>query len=367
VITIPIIFLITGFTVAHFYLKFSPMTAFATLMASIFGSIIAFNYYEMLANLFISHGYGGNWAAAGCFILTFVLGFALVRVPVDAMVGAKIDFGNTPKVTINLVLGAMTGLIFSGHFLVGLGLVPLQGNWLYNRFPDASISLSEPKAALLNPDGVVSSLFGLFSQGSLSSNKSFAVLCDDFVNHNHLNRYGLKNEISMVCSPQALSVPSGGGMKPVRTIELPDAGKVTVVRAHLAFRDISDGGARESTGEIKFIPAQVRMIIKPSDKANTLMGKGKAIYPIGILENKKLTKTLSDVITLGNQDQHNDRNVWVDLVFDVPDNQQGVLLEFKMNALAALPAPTASTAEIENALNAADKPAEGQPLEPSAG
>jgi hypothetical protein len=213
---------------------------------------------------------------------------------------------------------------------------------------------------------MVSSLFGVFSRGSLSSDKSFAVLSADFVNRNHLSRHGLKDEISMVCSPKALSVP-GGGRKPVRTMELPDAGKVTVVRAHLAFGDISEGGARESSGEIKFIPAQVRMITKPSDKANNLQGKGDARYPIGILENRKFVKkSLSEIITLNNKDQHNDRNVWVDFVFDVKDGQQGVLLEFKMNALTRLPAPTASTEEIENALNAADKPAESQPAEPSA-
>jgi hypothetical protein len=370
VIAILIIFLITGFTLAHFYLKCSVMTAFATFMAAIFGSIVAFNFYEMLANVFISRGYGGSWVPAGCFIVTFILGFALVRAVADPLVGAKIDFGNMPKVAVNIILGIVTGLFFSGHLLVGLGMLPVQGGWIYNRFPSEApiLSPNDPKTAFLNPDGMVSSLFSWFSSGSLSSSKSFAVLNADFVNRNHLNRYALKDEISMVCSPQALSVP-GGSNKPVRTMELPGVGKVTVVRAHLAFSDISEGGARESSGGIKLMLAQMRMITKPSDKANHLQGKGAVRYPIGILENGKLVKkSLSEVIVFSSENVHEDRNIWIDLVFDdMPDDRQGVLLEFKMNALTKLPAPTASTAELENALNAGKNTStENQPQEPSA-
>ncbi len=362
-----IVFLVTGFTLAHFYLKCSVMTSFAAFMAAIFGSIIAFSYYEMLANVFLSRGYGGGWAVGGCFILTFVLGFALIRVPVDALVGAKIDFGNTAKVAASVIFGILTGLIFSGHLLVGLGLLPAQGLWFYNRYPaDAPLSVNNPKTVLLNPDGMVSGMFSLFSRGSLSSDKSFAVLNADFVNRNHINRYGLKDEISPACSPKALSVP-GGSKKPVRTMELPGVGNVTVVRAHLAFSDIAGGGAREAKGGIKFVLAQVRMITKSSDKAGNLRGKGEVCYPIGILENGKLAKKeLSDVFTFENEAQHEDGNIWIDFVFDTR-GQQGVLLEFKMNGITRLPAPTASNAEIEGALDSAKKTStENQPEEPAA-
>jgi hypothetical protein len=351
-----IILIVTLLTIAHFYLKCSVMTAFSTLMASIFGSIIAFTYYEMLADLFISRGYG-IWAPAGCFVLAFVLGFAAVRALADLLVGANIDFGNTAKITVNLILGTITGLILAGHLMVALGMLPISGNRIYNRFPtDSPISLNNPNRPFLNPDGMVSSLFGLFSRGSLSSGNSFGVLCSDFVNRNHLNRYGSAKDVTTICSKKALSVPKGA-QKPVRTMEIKDIGTVTVIRAVISAKDIPDGGAKSDKDKgVVFTMSQVRAIAKTQDKADNLRGTGKAFWPIGILEQGKLVqKSPSEIITFSTQDFRKDtRTVWVDFVFEIPSGQQAVLLQFKQNAMTALPAPVVSTPEIEAALDSAE-------------
>jgi len=363
VITIAIILIVIILTIAHFYLKCSAMTAFSTFMASIFGSIIAFTYYEMLSELFISRGYGA-WAPAGCFVLAFVLGFAAVRALADLLVGANIDFGNTTKITVNLVLGTITGLILAGHLLVAMGMLPVGGKWAYNRFPPgAPISLNNPNRPILNPDGLVSNLFTLFSRGSLSSHNSFGVLCADFVNRNHLNRYGVTDGVWTICSKKALSVPKGNQQKPVRTMEIKDIGSVTVIRANISTKEIPDGGARDEKG-ITFTMSQVRVITKPREKADNLRGHGKAVWPIGILEKGKLQqKNLSDKMSYSNADFRKGA-VWVDFVFkDIPTNEQAVLLEFKQNALTDLPPPVQSTEEIEAILN---NP-EGAPQENRAG
>jgi hypothetical protein len=330
------------------------MTAFSTLMASIFGSIIAFTYYEMLADLFISRGYG-IWAPAGCFVLAFVLGFAAVRALADLLVGANIDFGNAAKITVNLILGTITGLILSGHLLVTLGMLPVSANRIYNRFPtDSPISLNNPNSPLFNPDGMVSGLFGLFSRGSLSSGNSFGVLCADFVNRNHLNRYGTAKEVTTICSKKALSVPKGS-QKPVRTMNIKDIGTVTVIRAVISAKDIPDGGAKSDKGVV-FTMSQVRAVAKAQDKADNLRGTGKAFWPIGVIEQGKLVqKSPSEMITFSNQDFRKDtRTVWVDFVFEIPSGQQAVLLQFKQNAMTTLPPPVTSTPEIEAALDSAE-------------
>jgi hypothetical protein len=333
------------------------MTAFSTLMASVFGSIIAFTYYEMLADLFISRGYG-LWAPAGCFVLAFLLGFAAVRALADLLVGANIDFGNAAKVTVNLILGTLTGLILAGHLMVAIGMMPISGNRIYNRFAtNAPVSLNNPSSPFLNPDGMVTGLFGMFSRGSLSSGNSFSVLCADFINRNHLNRYGISGDATTICSKKALSVPKAP-KKPVRTMDIKDIGAVTVIRAVISAKDISDGGAKSDKGVV-FTMSQVRAIAKPQDKAIkpkdnsvNLSGSGKAFWPIGILEKGKLVKkSLTESITYSNQDfDKNTRTVWVDFVFEIPSGQQAILLQFKQNAVTALPAPVVSTPEIEDAL-----------------
>jgi hypothetical protein len=338
--------------IAYFYLKCSVMTAFSTFMASIFGSIIAFTYYEMLADLLISRGYG-IWAPAGCFALAFLLGFTVVLALVNLLAGTNIDFGNAAKMTVNLVLGTLTGLIFSGHLLVSMGMMPISG--IYNRFPiDSPISLKSPKRPFLNPDGMVTNLFSLFSRGSLSSGSSFGVFCSDFVNRNHLNRYGVSQGVTTICSKKALSVPKGS-LKPVRFMEFKDVGTVTVIRAVISAKDISDGGAITDKGVV-FTLSQVRAIAKTQDKANNFYGLGEAFWPIGILEQGKLVqKKLSEIMTFSNQDfRKNTREVWVDFVFQIEGGKQPVLLQFKQNAVTALPPPVQSSEEIEKALGSTE-------------
>jgi hypothetical protein len=179
-------------------------------------------------------------------------------------------------------------------------------------------------------------------------------LCADFINRNHLNRYGSASEVTTICSKKALSVPKGT-QKPVRTMEIKDVGTVTVIRAVISAKDIPDGGAKSDKGVV-FTMSQVRAIAKSKDKADNLRGVGEAFWPIGILEKGKLVqKSPSEVITFGNQDFRKDtRTVWVDFVFEIPAGNQAVLLQFKQNAMTALPAPVVSTEEIEAALNSAE-------------
>ena len=58
-------------TLAFFYLKCSMMQSLMTLWSAVLATIIAFSYYEWVAELLISRGYGMNVASSGCFILLF--------------------------------------------------------------------------------------------------------------------------------------------------------------------------------------------------------------------------------------------------------------------------------------------------------
>ena len=86
---------------AQFYLKSSALTSFATVISAVFGAIIAFNYYEALADQLISRGYGGQWAQAGCFILLFVIGLAAIRSLADFLIGSHVNFGTIVRGKIN--------------------------------------------------------------------------------------------------------------------------------------------------------------------------------------------------------------------------------------------------------------------------
>ena len=74
-----IVILVLLLTVAFFYLKCSMMQSFMTLWSAVLATIVAFSYYEGIAELLISRGQALNWALMGSFTLLFIVTFAIVR------------------------------------------------------------------------------------------------------------------------------------------------------------------------------------------------------------------------------------------------------------------------------------------------
>ncbi|MCI0498351.1 MAG: CvpA family protein [Planctomycetales bacterium] len=340
-------------TLAYFNLKCSIMSSLSTLLAAVLATIIAFSWYEWAAELFVSRGYGAEWAHFGCFLLLFVLAIAILRALADLLMGTNVDLGKPAKITAALACGFLTGLILSGILLVSLGMLPMQGKVFYTRFdPEKPVSLSSPKTPLLNADGFVCGLYRVASAGSMSSDKSFGVVHADFLSQIHLNRLKAGQNVPAVNSRKSLVLPSGKDQKPVRTMNIPDRGEKTVVRMGIKAKNIADGGANNGSGEVQFFPAQIRMICKPAGLDKELLrGSGKAIWPAGFLEKGVFVEKKLDEIIKPETKGLKDRIVWMDVVFDVPSGQKGILLQFKQCAMAELPEAVPTTEDIEKALN----------------
>jgi hypothetical protein len=358
-----LIILIIILTLAYFYLKCSVMSSFSTLLVAVFAIIIAFTWYEKVTGLFISRGYGVDWVHFGSFLLLFILAFAVLRAMADLLIGTSVDLGKPMKISAALICGFLTGLILSGALLVALGMLPMQGKVFYTRFdPVRTISLGNPQKPMLNADGFVCGLYRIISAGSMSSKKSFGVLHADFLNQIHLNRLKVNEGILTVSAPDALVLPSAKSQNPVRIWNIPDSGQMTVVRMGIKAQNIANGGANNAAGQVQFFPAQVRMICKPAGTAEErlLAGNGRAIWPVGFLENGNLVKKGLEEIITPETKELKDRIVWMDVVFDVPPGQQGILLQFKQCAMVKLPKAVPTTEDIEKILNQ-DEPQENAP------
>ncbi|MHC5144415.1 MAG: hypothetical protein ACYSOX_02145, partial [Planctomycetota bacterium] len=120
-----IVILVLLLTLAFFYLKCSMMQSLMTLWSAVLTTIVAFSYYEWVANLFISRGYAPNFALCGSFTVLFVVIFASLRALSELLITTPVDLGNVVKLPVALVCGLLTGIIFSGNLLVALGLLPL--------------------------------------------------------------------------------------------------------------------------------------------------------------------------------------------------------------------------------------------------
>jgi hypothetical protein len=123
-------------------------------------------------------------------------------------------------------------------------------------------------------------------------------------------------------------------------------------------KPIPDGGANDGSSKIAFFPGQIRMICKKTvagQDSNQLAGNGKAVYPVGFLEDGKLTKTKLDEKRTPETKGIKGRTIWKDVAFDVPAGYEPILLQFKQNAVIELPKAVPTSDEIEQALDSQER------------
>ena len=370
-----IVILVLLSTVAFFYLKCPIMQSLTTLWSAVLATIVSFNYYESVAELLISRGYGLQWAHAGCFVILFIVVFVLLRSLVEYLITASVDLGQTPKLIIALACGVLTGLIFSGNLLVALGLLPMHGKLFYSRYAyDKPVVLNSPKTPALGTDGFTAGLFSHISSGSMSSKQSFGVFHADYLTQIHLNKLrtkikeGQKSQSSQgdqgrtaqtpvlaVCSSEALVLPRDKEQKPVRW-EMVEDKEVMIVRAGVQAKKIADGGANNTSGKINFFPGQIRLIAKESNSnraGSAMAGKAVPFYPIGFWKNGVTTSSDLNEIKTPNAEEIKDRIYWMDVIFECPKDNTPVLLQFKQNAVVDLTPHQVvkNTPEIEQVLD----------------
>lgn len=327
--------------VAYQYLKGTLVKSFVVVITSICASVVAFGYFELLANVFISREIFVLWAYPLSFALLFILAFAVLQTIAAQLTRRPIDLGLLPERIGRVVCGIFLGLIVSGLLLTAAAMAPIPAKYPYQRFDETSLDTENPvgKALKLNADGFATGWFSIVSSGSFSGKRSFATLHPAFLDQLFLNRHEITNGVSSVTSFDAIEIPKKAvwpapeGLKdsdgnPV----LPKSGhNLTIVRVGITTEAIKDGGT--------FTPSQLRVICKQkNDDRDPLAGKGKNIYPVGYLKtaNELQIKNLADHIEIKRSDFEG-RVKEIDFAFYVPNGFVPVLVEFKQNCINQLP------------------------------
>lgn len=330
---------------AYQYLKGSIFQAVTTIMVTIFASAAAFGFFEMLADYFISKGSDSKivpWAQSLCFVLLFVVAFAILQTAVMQLAKRKVDFGVLPERIGRAILGGFMGLLVSGLLLTALAMAPLPNKYPYQRFDARNPMAESPSKVFLNVDGFAAGWFSLLSKGSFSAIRnpqSFGMTHADFLDQLYLNRHNDSDEISLVVKPGSVTVPSKEGAWEARPGEIKDSeGKavapptgygIVVVRMEMLKNAVSKAGT--------FTLGQVRLICKEKDSTGQA---GINLYPIGYFSgaNEITTKKLSEKITLQRDDfAGNDVKKALDFAFNVPSDYTPIALEFKQNCIMQAP------------------------------
>ena len=339
---------------AYQYQKGTLFKAFVTIIITLCASIIAFAYFEPLANIFISRSDDTRlpalvpWAQPLSFVLLLVLAFATLQTAVTYLTRQPVDFGLLPERVGRIVCGIILGILASGLLLTALVMAPLPSEYPYGRFDPRRPDAERPKTVLFNADAFATGWFSILSRGALSGKRSFAALHPDFLDQAFLNRLNYSKDTSITTSSNAVELPRRvGNQKAAAAWPAPSALKDTDARpiptkpAHslIIVRIGIKKSALEDAG--KFTLAQLRLVCKPRGRAeNPLAGKAVNAYPIGYVEapDQLLIKKLTDRIELKRFDfEENASARFIDFAFYVPNGYAPTLVQFKQNTLAAVP------------------------------
>jgi len=340
---------------AYQFFKGTIVRAVATIIITLAAAAVAFGFFEPLSSFFISKGSSSRypalvpWAQPLCFILLFVVAFALLQTGVMQLTRVKVDFGLWPERIGRVLAGVVLGLILSGLLLTAAVMAPLPNAYPYERFDNRGTNPDAPAGVLFSPDGLVTGWFSLLSKGSfraIHKPRSFAALHPAFLDQVFLNRLNKSPEIPLVTSSDSIETPAKAGIwnapddikdsedKPIP----PKTGhNLMLVRVGIRKRAMKDAAS--------FTLSQLRLICKTRDDASDpLAGNAKNAYPIGYLTapNNIQRKGLADPIRLDRADfDENANQRWIDFAFYVPSGSVPVLVQFKLNNAATLSAPAA--------------------------
>ncbi|UCF42847.1 MAG: CvpA family protein, partial [Planctomycetota bacterium] len=338
---VAVILIILG-CIAYQYLNATLVKAFATLIAAVCASVVAFAYFELLANVLISRNKLIPWAQPLAFVLLFIVAFGVLQTIASQLTRRSVDLGVVPERAGRILCSILLGLLISGVLLTAVAMTPIPTKYPYQRFDAASPNAETPAKALFNADGFATGWFGILSSGSFSGKTSFATVHPGFVDQLTLNRHNISDGISIITTSPAIEVPKKNAVWPApedlkdsdgKSVLQKSGHNITIARIGIRKTAIKDAGT--------FTLSQLRLVAKSkSDAKDKFAGKGINVYPIGYLKtaNQLTVKQLNDQIKIERGDFPG-KVRWIDFAFHIPSGFAPVLVEFKLNNIAELPPP----------------------------
>jgi membrane protease YdiL (CAAX protease family) len=332
------------------YLKSTLLQAFATIIATICSTIIAFAYFEFTAVQLCRISAIVPWAQAIAFGLLFIIVFAILLTLIEYLSKKPVKLGTLPEKIGSIICGIVLGIIIAGILLTTLILAPLPNQYPYPRFAKTATNADKPQKPLLNADGFAAGWFNIVSKGSLSGKASFTALHPDYLSQAFLNRLNLSPNIKTIADTDAIEVPrknsrdpnSVGTWRASEQLKNTDGNPVSpksghylvIVRMQLHRRAFPDVGF--------FTTSQIRLICTETDNADQpLTGSAINAWPIGYIkdENQLLLKKLGDQISVTPTDFKDTKAMYIDFAFNVPLEYVPVMLGFKQSSLVEVQKP----------------------------
>ncbi|MHC4569197.1 MAG: hypothetical protein ACYTE3_25995 [Planctomycetota bacterium] len=357
------------------FFKGTFVKALAAVIIAVIAGMVSFGFFEAAANMIISRSDSGwylsiaPWAQTLCFLLIFVVVFALLQTGAMYLLREPVDFGELPEYIGRAVCGLLLGYLVSGFILVAFAMGPLSLDYPYPRFNVRNLRPDDPKGVLLNPDGFATGLFSMISKGSFSGKRSFAAIHPNYLDQLFFNRLIRTDTMSLISTrfpaimvprqaavwpaPKNIKVKVGDKYSPLvdqlgsgagklkddqgKSVPLPVSTEgnydLTIVRVGI-FKNAIRRDARINGGA--FTPSQLRLICKRRGSGqDRLAGEGVNVYPMGHLRTADQIQVCSEIKLDSRNIDGNEQ--LIDFVFCVPSGHEPVLVQYKMNTIVEIP------------------------------
>ena len=317
----------------------------ALLIIALVSAMAALGHFEALAHLITGYLSIGAWAHVICFAVLFVVLFVLLLLATMHVVSKDVVLGTLPEQIARPIFGALLGYVIAGVVLTAIIIAPVSANYPYQRFQSRPNFAAKPTKVMLNPDGFVTGLFGIASNGSfaaITNPRSFTALRPDFLDQIYLNRLAASDGVPVLTLSEAIETPDANSVWFAPENMLRDDGekfptkagyRTIFARFSIKKTSIKDAGT--------FTLSQIRLICLPRQDAKTpYSGRGITLYPAGFLLKKNTVKltTLNHKIVIKGSDVKGFSKK-IDFVFYLPDGFVPVLAEFKLNNIVRVSAP----------------------------
>jgi hypothetical protein len=364
-----IVLVILAACAAVMYLKGTLVQAAIMVFNALLAGFAALGFYEMLAVYLVKYVSSLTvWAPLIGFVLLFVVVFAVLQTVALQIHKEKTDMGLWPERIGRPVCGLLLGYVLLGNLLIAVAMAPIPSIYPYPRFGDRNPNPSQPSKPLFSPDGGVSGLFSVISEGSLSALNqphSFGMVHAGFVDSLYLNRQKPPKDVSIATKDPVLEVPRKGGVWEAPATLRDAEGQAPAVTPDRKLMVVRASIKATSQDAVKFTLSQWRLVCAPRGPANALAGKGQSVYPMGFLGsgNVLVKKPLDELIPITPDEMRGRTTKSYDFVFAVPADQIPILLAFKQNNLVQLSLPISGD---EQPAASAPEEAQAAPAQPSA-